>query len=68
MTAAITPETAAQFPFMRYGFRLYDEVQLRDLHDAAGFQRVDLGIYGGTTTNLAGARIEYTYYFVRSLA
>ena len=38
---AAPPEEMAKAPFTPFGFRVYDEVQLRKLHAEAGFLRVD---------------------------
>jgi SAM-dependent methyltransferase len=65
MTAAITLDSAAQFAFTQHGFRLYDAPRLRELHEGAGFRRIDIEDYRGTTTNLVGAAIKYAYHLVR---
>ncbi len=64
-----TPQTMAQAPHARYGFRLYDEAQLRELHDKAGFRRVDVELYRDRAPALSRAgTIDRESLFVVSVA
>jgi ubiquinone/menaquinone biosynthesis C-methylase UbiE len=65
LVAAMTPETAAKYPFTRFGFRLYDEPQLCELHDQAGFRHVDVELYRETVPKADGTgTMEREYYFI----
>jgi ubiquinone/menaquinone biosynthesis C-methylase UbiE len=68
ITAAITPESAAQFPVTAHGFRLYDEARLRALHREAGFRGSEIEPYEEMTTNITGEPIRRAYHLVRSHA
>jgi arsenite methyltransferase len=64
-----TPEEMAKAPFTPYGFRVYDEAQLRKLHAEAGFQRVEIERYRDTSPTLDRTRItERENYFVVGVA
>jgi ubiquinone/menaquinone biosynthesis C-methylase UbiE len=62
--AAVTPETAAESPYMRHGFRIYDEAKLRDLHQQAGFSRLEIERFRGTVPAPDGAMREREHYIV----
>lgn len=47
LVSAQTPEEAEKAPYTRHGFRIYDEAQLRQLHQA-GFRRVGVELYRDT--------------------
>ena len=66
---AAPPEEMAKAPFTPYGFRVYDEVQLRKLHAEAGFLRVDVERYRDTAPTLdRTGTTERENYFVVSVA
>lgn len=46
------PEEMAKSPYTPYGFRVYDEAQLRQLHVEAGFLRVDVERHRDTAPTL----------------
>jgi hypothetical protein len=59
----------AKAPFTPYGFRVYDEVQLRKLHAEAGFLHVDVERYRDTAPTLdRTGTTERENYFVVSVA
>src|SRR5262249_48088728 len=47
-----TPEDMAKAPFTPYGFRVYDEAQLRQFYIEAGFLSVDIERYRDTAPSL----------------
>ena len=66
---AAPPEEKARAPFTPYGFRVYDEVQLRKLRAEAGFLRVDVERYRDTAPTLdRTGTTEREDYFVVSVA
>jgi ubiquinone/menaquinone biosynthesis C-methylase UbiE len=49
-----TPETMVRLPPAQHGFRVYDEAQLRDLHQKAGFRSVEVDRYRDAATTPDG--------------
>ena len=64
-----SPEEMAKAWQARYGFRIYDEQQLRDLHRKAGFRRTDVERYRDTAATLdRSGTVEREELFVISAA
>lgn len=66
LVSAMTPDEAAKSPFTRHGFRIYDAPQLQELHERAGFARVDVDLYrdSAPTLDRSGTRQRETYFVV----
>jgi ubiquinone/menaquinone biosynthesis C-methylase UbiE len=68
LVSAMPPEEAEKAPFTRHGFRIYAEVQLRQLHVQAGFHRVEIELYRHTapTVDRSATREHQTYFVTAS--
>jgi len=61
---ANTPESAMGSEFFRYGFRFYEEGELRKLVSDGGFARVDISSYHHVTLTPEGKQITRKYHIV----
>jgi ubiquinone/menaquinone biosynthesis C-methylase UbiE len=69
VVVAHTPEDAAKAPHTRYGFRNYSEAQLIELHEQAGFGRIEVEVYRDSAPTLDRSGIvQREVYFVVSTA
>lgn len=68
VVAGITPESAAELPITKHGFRTYDQQRLEAMHRRAGFRSMDLEIHRETTSRLDGGTHQRSYQLFRAIA
>ncbi len=68
VVAGLTPESAAELPITKHGFRVYDRERLEAMHRRAGFRAMDLEIHRETTQRLDGGMHRRGYQLFRAVA
>lgn len=68
VVAGLTPESAAELPITKHGFRVYDQERLEAMHRRAGFHAMDLEIHRETTQRLDGGLHKRGYQLFRAIA
>lgn len=68
VVAGITPESAAELPITKHGFRTYDQQRLEAMHRRAGFRSMELAIHRETTSRLDGGTHQRGYQVFRAIA
>ncbi len=68
VVVGLTPESAAELPITKHGFRVYDQQQLEAMHRRAGFRAMDLEIHRETAQRLDGGMHERGYQLFRAVA
>ncbi|HLJ19565.1 MAG TPA: class I SAM-dependent methyltransferase [Stellaceae bacterium] len=68
VVAGLTPESAAELPIVKHGFRVYDRQRLEDMHRRAGFHSMDVEIHRETTQRLDGGTHRRGYQVFRAVA
>lgn len=68
VAAGLTPESAAELPITKHGFRVYDRQQLEAMYRRAGFHSMDLEVHRETTQRLDGGLHKRGYQLFRAVA